>query len=348
MKFRPHFKLKQSMSLISQEYTPQKVAELYSFPKVTPIRQVPIAVIELGGGFKMRQINRQFRAWNLPVPIIRSINVQSAMNHWHNGQGADPEVVLDIIIAAATYSYCTGQAARILVVFARNSEEGFIRAIRKVANHPSKPVCSISWGGPESIWTNNGITRMNNNFSLGNNNGVTYFCASGDQGSSDGLPGDNVDFPGSSPFIVCCGGTTLTSVDNEITSEVVWNNDPDSATGGGVSTIISKPAFQSSLEGTKRFVNDLSGNADPNTGYTIPLGIVGGTSCVSPLYAGLFAAINSTRPSNVGFVNQVLYDNPSAFRDITSGNNGTYSAGVGWDICSGLGVPIGSDILSLF
>ena len=37
----------------------------------------------------------------------------------------------------------------------------------------------------------------------------------------------------------------------------------------------------------------------------------------------------------------------AGFRDITSGNNGAYSAGPGWDPCTGLGVPDGAALVRL-
>jgi kumamolisin len=67
---------------------------------------------------------------------------------------------------------------------------------------------------------------------------------------------------------------------------------------------------------------------------------------VAPLYAGLFALINQSTGTRVGFVNPTLYANEPAFTDITSGNNNGYDAGPGWDPVTGLGSPIGTSILS--
>jgi kumamolisin len=36
----------------------------------------------------------------------------------------------------------------------------------------------------------------------------------------------------------------------------------------------------------------------------------------------------------------------TGFHDITSGSNGAYSAGPGWDACSGLGSPDGTALLT--
>ena len=91
--------------------------------------------------------------------------------------------------------------------------------------------------------------------------------------------------------------------------------------------------------------------ADPATGYNIRVDgdelVIGGTSAVAPLMAGLIARINEGRKKNAGFVHHQLYNNLPVFRDvvqgdnITTSNNTGYKAGVGWDACTGCGVPIG-------
>ncbi|MGC2607913.1 MAG: peptidase S53, partial [Silvibacterium sp.] len=125
--------------------------------------------------------------------------------------------------------------------------------------------------------------------------------------------------------------------------------------GGGVSNDFALPDWQvnagvpasSSAKGG-RGVPDVAGDASPETGYNILVDgqqeVVGGTSAVAPLWAGLIALINQQRGTPVGFVNPTLYANPKAFHDITSGNNGAFSAGPGWDACTGLGSPIGTAI----
>jgi kumamolisin len=99
-------------------------------------------------------------------------------------------------------------------------------------------------------------------------------------------------------------------------------------------------------------VPDVAGDADPTTGYDTLVdgesGVTGGTSAVAPLWAGLIALINQSLGQPAGFVNPLLYQNAAgAFHDITSGNNGAYSAGPGWDACAGLGSPIGNQIAAV-
>ncbi len=95
-----------------------------------------------------------------------------------------------------------------------------------------------------------------------------------------------------------------------------------------------------------RGVPDVAGDASPATGYQILVDgeqeIVGGTSAVAPLWAGLIAVLNQQLGAHVGFLNPRLYPLGEApFFDITSGNNGAFSAGAGWDPCTGLRSPNG-------
>jgi kumamolisin len=97
-----------------------------------------------------------------------------------------------------------------------------------------------------------------------------------------------------------------------------------------------------------RGVPDVAGDADPDTGYNIRVdgenAVVGGTSAVAPLWAGLVARINQKLGKSIGFLNPLIYVQSvetSGFHDITKGNNGAFSASQGWDPCSGLGSPDG-------
>ena len=165
----------------------------------------------------------------------------------------------------------------------------------------------------------------------------------------------NVDVPSSCPHVVGCGGTYKTP-----TEETVWNDNPGQTdgegTGGGYSTIFPVQAFQigapappaGSTAGKGRMVPDVAADADPNTGYDMVVHgaqtVVGGTSAVAPLYAGLFASFGT----KLGFVTPKLWQNQNAFNDITIGGNGLYNAAPGPDPCSGIGSPVGTSIAALF
>jgi kumamolisin len=159
--------------------------------------------------------------------------------------------------------------------------------------------------------------------------------------------------------VLCCGGTRL-ATDG---SEVVWNDDPTtSATGGGVSDVFDLPDWQKDVKvpvsanpggRVGRGVPDVAGNASPATGYQVRVDylsfVVGGTSAVSPLWAGLIARMNQKLGKPVGFLNPLLYGpvaGSGSFHDITSGNNGAYSAGSGWDACTGWGSPDGNRLVA--
>ena len=190
--------------------------------------------------------------------------------------------------------------------------------------------------------------------------GVTVCAASGDSGSTDGVGdgADHVDFPASSPYVLGCGGTSLTASGTGITQEVVWNDGAQGgAGGGGVSGLFALPVWQQGLSVTrngkatplaKRGVPDVAGDASPQTGYDVLIDgeetVVGGTSAVAPLWAALIARINAINQSAAGFVNPTLYKAQTAFRDITEGNNGSFSAAPGWDACTGMGSPDGAKL----
>jgi kumamolisin len=322
-------------------------------------------LIELGGGYKTTDLSNYWKQLKLTkTPQVSSTSVGKGSNApTGDPNGADAEVMLDI-------EMCGGIApgARIVVYFAENTDAGFLNAITTAVhdstNNPS--IISISWGGPESSWTQQAMTSMDQAFQSAAAMGVTVCAAAGDDGSTDGVTDglNHADFPASSPHVLGCGGTRVTASSGHITGESVWNElaNNEGATGGGISDVFPLPAFQKAAKvppsanpGKKvgRGVPDVAGNADPATGYATLVdghsGVIGGTSAVAPLWAGLIALINQRIGKPVGYINPLLYQKagkPGECRDIISGNNGAYSAAVGWDACSGLGSPIGTQVAS--
>jgi len=231
-------------------------------------------------------------------------------------------------------------------------------AIHDTTNKPS--VISISWGGPESTWTAQSMTAFDSAAQDAAALGVTICAASGDNGSSDGVNdnANHVDFPASSPHILACGGTSLQSASGAIKSETVWNDGAQGgAGGGGFSSQFPLPAWQASANikppsGGGRGVPDVSGDADPQTGYNILVDgqsmVIGGTSAVAPLWSGLIALLNEKLGKPLGFLQPTLYGLPQtagALHDITVGSNGAFSAAPGWDAATGLGSPSGENLL---
>jgi kumamolisin len=340
-------------------YTPVQVGQLYGFPSGAIAANQTIALIELGGGFRQTDITAYFKSLRQKTPKVVAVSVSGGKNSPTNANSADGEVMLDIEVAAAV-----APGARVIVYFAPNTDQGFIDAV-STAIHDSTynpSVISISWGAAEVKWTAQAMAAFDSACQAAAALGVTITVASGDNGSSDGqTDGQNhVDFPSSSPHVLACGGTNLQGSGSSISSETVWNAQPrGGATGGGVSNVFALPTWQSGAGVPKptnptggRGVPDVSGDADPATGYTIRVDgktlVIGGTSAVAPLYAGLLALANQQNAVSAGFINPVIYTAKAktAFRDITQGNNGNFSAATGWDPCTGLGSPVAPQFIN--
>jgi kumamolisin len=355
-----HYRRLRPGQVANVSYSPPQVAELYDFPAGADGSGQTIGIIELGGGYETSDLEKYFQNLKLTPPNVVAVSVDGGKNAPSNPQGADGEVALDIEVAGSI-----APGASIAVYFTPNTDQGFVdavsTAVHDTTNHPS--VISISWGGPESSWSQQATTALDDACQSAAALGITITVACGDSGSTDGVTdgANHVDFPASSPHVLACGGTDLVGTGSTIQSEVVWNDlaQDGGATGGGVSTVFPLPTWQQNANvstatngGTGRGVPDIAADAAPETGYNILVDgtseVVGGTSAVAPLWAALVALLNQQLGKQVGFLNPVLYPllGTSAFHDITKGNNGAFSAGAGWDACSGLGSPNGSSLLS--
>jgi kumamolisin len=344
-------------------YTPTEVAAAYQFPQDADGTGQCIAVLELGGGFKQVDLETYFSSLGVtPAPSVLAAGVDGGKNApTGDPSGPDGEVMLDIEVAGAV-----APRATIAVYFAPNTDRGFLDvlllAMHDKAHRPS--VVSISWGGPESHWTQQALDGFNQALQDAGMLGITVCCAAGDGGSSDGGSDGlaHADFPASSPFALACGGTRLETDGGGAGTETVWNNGADGATGGGVSDYFDLPAWQrdarippSANPGHRvgRGLPDVAGNADPATGYQTrvdgQVGVIGGTSAVAPLVAALLALLNQKLGSRIGYFNPALYTTAAirnAFRDVTQGSNGAYAAAPGWDACTGWGSPNGAKLLA--
>jgi len=363
----PHFRVKKPKAAAAQaeavgepeSYTPPQVAQAYQFPASASGAGQTIGIIELGGGYRTADLTAYFKTLGIAAPSITAVNVDGGKNAPSTASSADTEVMLDIEVAASV-----APGANIVVYFTPNTDQGFTDAIttavHDTTNKPS--VISISWGGPESSWTAQAMTALDAACQSAAALGVTITVAAGDNGSTDGGTGNNVDFPASSPHVLACGGTKLDANGATIVSEVVWNElaNNDGATGGGVSNFFPLPSWQANSNvpapeqsGGGRGVPDVSGDADPNSGYNIRVDgqntVVGGTSAVAPLWAGLVAVANQQLGAQVGFIQPAIYaaKATAGFNDITQGNNPAFSAGPGWDACSGQGTPIAGKLIPL-
>jgi kumamolisin len=293
--------------------------------------------------------------------------------------GNEGEVMLDIEVVAGVCPKST-----IVAHFADFTEQGWITILDAVmqdsTNNPG--VVSISWGFAEDafIWTDTAMNEVNQSLLEAAHLGITVCVASGDDGSSDAISDGlaHVDFPGSSPYVLSVGGTTIPSKTGN-SSDIVWKegdglrSDGGGSTGGGVSASFDRPSWQSSINipsvnpGAKagRIVPDVAANADWDAS---PYLLVvdgnaepnGGTSAATPLWASLIALINAKGGQRLGYVTPLLYQPASSGTgtvgqqgcvDITSGDNNTdqiggYFAAVGYDAVSGWGTPNGVALAS--
>jgi len=334
-------------------FTPPQLAKIYNFPSTGDGSGQCIGIIELGGGSRAADITAYFSGLGLSAPKVTIVSVDSAKDTPTTPQGADGEVMLDIEVAGSI-----APGAEIAVYFAPNTDRGFLdavtTAIHDTVNKPS--VISISWGSAEVTWTQQSMTAFESAFTDAATMGVTICVAAGDNGSTDGQTDgtQHVDFPASAPHALACGGTSLVVGASGAVTETVWNDGVNSATGGGYSSVFPIPDYQTGLKFVQqgRGVPDVAGDADPDTGYNVRVDgqdmVIGGTSAVAPLWAGLIALLNQQLGHPVGFLNPLLYGSlqgKDVTNDITVGNNGAHQAGKGWDACTGWGSPNGQNLL---
>ena len=287
----------------------------------------------------------------LPDPLsngrYREVSVDGANPRTPDGFDGEFEVALDQEALLATAPNA-GQVA----YFAPNSIGAMIDAVEQVAtdayNGSNIGALSISYGLCEPDMPPAAIDAMHQAFADALSVGVTVFAASGDDGAFGCADSRTaVIYPASDPYVVGVGGTTVDMGVIPATETVWW--DGMSGSGGGTSAVFSEPSFQTGVAPglPGRGVPDISVAGDPNSGLVIVVngltGSVGGTSLSSPFAAGTFTDLlaSNGREYGVGDIHRNLYAAPAtAFRDITSGDNGQYSAGPGYDLASGLGAPL--------
>jgi kumamolisin len=230
------------------------------------------------------------------------------------------------------------------------------RILTDLPSQPGMRQLSISLGLGETYFggAQGEVATQNQKFLRLAAAGVNTFVSSGDAGSNPDETGHSatgptqVEFESSDLYVVGVGGTSLKLAANgDVASEVAWAN-----SGGGVSIFFNRPAWQKGngvLDGDKRLVPDVCLAADPDEGaFLILQGQVqqiGGTSWSAPVWAGFCALINEARAKAqqppLPFLNPLIYPliGTPCFRDITSGTNGAYYAGPGYDMVTGIGAP---------
>jgi len=283
-----------------------------------------------------------------------------------------------------------------LVYTGSNTNDGAFDALQYAVDQKIAQVLAVSYGACEPELAG---YSLESTFQQAAAQGQTILAASGDQGSTACYVSPTttnpslaiqqeqaVNYPASSPYVTGMGGTEIIPADDLSTNpsywvaqsstdvltsaiayipEVTWNDDSStyglSATGGGASSLFSKPSWQTGVAGipadSKRDVPDLALYSSPNyPGYIYctsdtsawsssqrascnsgfrdatsgALTVAGGTSFAAPIFAGMLALINQEQgyTGGQGLINPTLYTlaansatYASAFHDVTNGSN---------------------------
>ncbi len=244
-------------------------------------------------------------------------------------------------------------------------------------------VISISFGACESEVGVYGVAYWDQLFQQAAGEGISVFVSSGDSGASGcdaafttppGSPQPNSpNYICSSSYATCVGGTEFSDASNP---SAYWNssnganlssvlgyipegawNEPLSgsatqvaATGGGVSTIISTPGWQSApgVPGNAgRYTPDISFSAAGHDGYFGCFAVGGGncssgsggtfsifsgTSAAAPGMAGVAALLDQKTGGGTGNLNPALYSMatsaPAAFHPVSIASSGVSNCSV--------------------
>jgi len=333
-------------------YSPQQIATAYDWPSITNTQNGAGVVIANAtaesSNLSTSDLDTFWNTYGLPTHTVNVIDVdgnsgstggtiETTIDEERSGAMA-PGATLDVYDAASA------------------TDSDFTDTYNTIVNDNTAQVVTTSWGEPESDASSSTLTTDDNIFKQAAAQGMSVFAAAGDNGSSDGTSNpDTADYPSSDPYVVACGGTTLTlNSNNTIASETAWSD-----TGGAVSAVFSEPSWQVGNgvpQNGYRNTSDIAMDADPNTGYSVYEGgswsVYGGTSFVAPQMAALIAVKDSETGSRLGQANVLIYNDANTsnystdFNDITSGSNGAFSAGPGWNHPTGWGSPIATNLIA--
>lgn len=340
-------------SLALTRLTPIQVANAYNFPAHEGTGTT-IAIWANGGGYTNDNLTSTFSPLGLTPPTIVDIFTGFFSNS-PDTTDSSVELMLDICVAGGVVP-----KSKLVIIWANSAVDFIETAIFDTTNNIG--VASISIATPENYFTSFTLREQSETMLAAAALGIPVCAASGDWGAKAVTSASDYTalLPSANPYVISVGGTSLELSGSTIVSEVPWIK-----SGGGETTSYDIPFYQAgrgltvttSPGGvtrplTKRGFPDLAVNSDGNSGYEFYYGpsntftSAGGTSAGAPLIAGLLARITGILGKKVGFINKILYDNPSIFRDLTTGNNAYlgagYSSTVGWDPVTGLGVPDGT------
>jgi len=311
-----------------------------------------------------------------------------------NGQQDKSAWALEVSLDVET-AHAIAPGANILLVTTPSAEtlgvQGFplmMNAEQYVVDHHLADVISQSFASAEGAFGSaNSLQNLRHAFVSAAQNGVTVLGAAGDTGTANAkktpvhtegstLPGQTVEWPASDPLVTGVGGTALCT-DATATSggrvadnvsappacqgitqaEIVWGElSRGIATGGGFSSVFTRPTYQdvlptgsTAIATGSRGVPDIAFQGSPRTGDLVYISLpndgnsgllcagvpcstgwydIGGTSLSTPQWAGLVAIADQINGGGLGLINPALYKiatDPAKYAsdyfDITEGNN---------------------------
>jgi subtilase family serine protease len=339
-------------------YTPSQIRHAYGFDQITFSNGTvngdgsgtTIAIVDAFDDPNIANDLTQFDAtFGLPDPTFTKVDQNGGTNYPIADGGWASEIALDV-----EWSHAIAPKANILLVEANdNSDTNLLAAVKFAAAQPGVVAVSMSWGGGEFSTE----ASSDGNFTTpAGHAGVTFLASSGDSGAPP-------IWPAISKNVVSVGGTTLNlDPSGNILSESAWGG-----SGGGISAFLPQPSYQNGVvtqSTTKRTNPDVAYDADPNTGFPVydsfnngtatPWSQFGGTSDAAPQWAGLIAIADQGRAlAGLGSLDgpsqtlPMLYSiSAGDYHDITTGGNGTFSAGPGYDLVTGRGTPLANLVVA--
>ena len=306
------------------------------------------------------------------------------------GGNEELEADLDVEWAGAIAKNAT---VNFVVSASTATTDGVDLSATYIVNNNLAPVMSTSFGLCEASLTATGNSFWNALWTQAASQGITAFVSAGDSGAAgcdlsnaQVGTGQAVNGLASTPFNVAVGGTLFNDAGGNFWNasnspvdqssalgyipENVWNESASVggsgllATGGGASSVYSKPSWQTGLGvpgDSHRDIPDISVSGATHDGYLVVQGhtaantglvAVGGTSASSPSLASAMVLVVQKTGSAQGNANGVFYSMANnqfnggigIFHDVTNSDNSVpgvtgFTANVGYDLASGWGSP---------
>ena len=272
------------------------------------------------------------------------------------GSGDDAETDLDV----QTISGLAPGANIIVYDNGSLSDQAIEDSYNQVLSDGKASAVNSSFGGCESSDTSF-ESATNSIAEQGAAEGVEFSASAGDTGSDECGSDDNskgVSAPAGDPYFTSIGGVNFTYTSAGVLETVTAGSSScgDSSGecygGGGVSTVVALPSWQSGITGmitTGRNQPDISLPFDPVAVYTGgSFGEYIGTSWSSPASVALFIEADQLHGAKLGWLNQTLYSlfkstgYSDYFTPCTSGNNIAYTCNASeYNQAAGIGTPKG-------